>query len=87
MAMPWEHHNQLVVESYSARKVGCKSEVRLRPSLGQMYPQDMQVQWSRKLRNAHPIGTKFRIWVKESDINGGDPFLQSPWQWPYEIVE
>lgn len=87
MAMPWEHHHQIVVESYSARRTGSKSEVRLRPVAGQMFPTDMNVQWSRKLRNAHAVGTKFRIWVKESDIKGGEAFLQSPWQWPYEVVQ
>ena len=86
MAMPWEHHNRIIVESYSARQPGCKSEVRIRPIGGQMYPPEMKVQWSQKLRTAHPTGTKFRIWVKESDIKGGNSFLQSPWQWPYEIV-
>lgn len=87
MAMPWEYHNRIIVESYSARKAGSKSEIRLRPIAGQLYPPDINVQWSRKLRKAHPIGTKFRIWVKESNINDGESFLQSPWQWPYEIVE
>jgi hypothetical protein len=86
MAMPWEHHHQIVVETYSARAAGSKFEVRLRPVEGQMFPQDMKVQWSRKLRDAHPVGTRFRIWVKESDIKGGTAFLQSPWQWPYEVV-
>jgi hypothetical protein len=52
-----------------------------------MFPQDMKVQWSRKLRDAHAVGTRFRIWVKESDIKGGTAFLQSPWQWPFEVVE
>lgn len=85
MAMPWEHHNQIIVESYSARKQGCKSEIRLRPIAGQLYPPDIKVQWSRTLRNAHAVGTKFRIWVKESNIKGGS-FLQSPWQWPYDVV-
>lgn len=70
MAMPWEHHHQIVVETYSARAAGSKFEVRLRPVEGQMFPQDMKVQWSRKLRDAHPVGTRFRIWVKESDIKG-----------------
>lgn len=87
MAMPWEHHHQIVVESYSAREPGCKSEARVRPVAGQMFPPEMQVQFSRQARKQHKIGTKFRIWVKESDIQGGNAFLQSPWQWPYEIVE
>lgn len=69
MAMPWEHHHQIIVETYSARAAGSKSEVRVRPIEGQMFPQTMQVQWSRKLRIAHPVGTRFRIWVKESDLS------------------
>jgi hypothetical protein len=87
MAKPWEHHNQIVVESYQARKSGSKGEVRGRPIEGQMFPTDMQVQFSRQARNQHAVGTKFRIWVKESDIKGKGEFLQSPWQWPYEVVE
>lgn len=86
MAMPWEHHNQIIVESYSARKPGCKMEVRIRPVAGQGHAPNTKVQWSRSLRDMHPVGTKFKIWVKLSDLNGGMPFLQSPWQWPYEIV-
>ena len=87
MAMPWEHHNQIIVESYAARKAGSKEEVRVRPIAGQLYPPEIQVQFSRAARKQHAVGTRFRIWVKESDIQGGNAFLQSPWQWPYEIVE
>ena len=87
MAMPWEHHHQIVVESYQARKSGSVGEVRVRPIVGQMFPPDMKVQFSKEARNQHKTGTRFRIWVKESDINGGGTFLQSPWQWPYEVVD
>lgn len=87
MAMLWEHHNQIIVESYAVRKAGSKGEVRVRPIAGQLFEPDMQVQFSRQARNQHPVGTKFRIWVKESNIVDGPSFLQSPWKWPYEIVE
>jgi hypothetical protein len=86
MAMPHEDHHQIMVETYSARKSGSKFEIRVRPVEGEIFPQDIMVQFSRKVRDGHPIGTRFRIWVKESDIEGGPPFLQSPWQWPYEVV-
>lgn len=86
MAMPWEHHHRIIVESYSAREPGCKSEVRVRPIPGQTFAPDMQVQFSRQARKQHRIGTRFLIWVKETDLKGGTPFLQSPWQWPYELV-
>ena len=87
MAMPWEYHHQLVVESYQARQAGSAGEIRVRPVPGQMFPPEMQVQFSRQARNKHPIGTKSQIRVKESNINEGGNFLQSPWQWPYEVVE
>ena len=87
MAMPWEYHNQIIVESYAARKPGSKEDVRVRPIAGQLYPPEMQVQFSRTARKQHVVGTKFRIWVKESNLIEGPSFLQSPWQWPYEIVE
>lgn len=84
--MPWEHHHQIVVETYSARELGSKSEVRVRPVPGQVFPPNMQVQFSRQARTQHKVGTRFRIWVKETDLKGGNSFLQSPWQWPYEVV-
>jgi hypothetical protein len=87
MAMPWDHHNRIIVESFQARALGSKGEIRVRPILGQIYPTEMQVQFSRQARTLHPVGTRFRIWVKESNIQGGNSFLQSPWQWPYEVVD
>lgn len=87
MAQPWEHHHRVIVESYSARKPGCQSEVRVRPIAGQMFPPDMKVQFSREARKMHAIGTRFQIWVKLSDIHGGTPFLQSPHKWPYVVVD
>lgn len=44
----------------------------------------MQRLFSKEL---HAIGTRFQIWAKLSDINGGTPFLQSPHTWPYVVVE
>ena len=87
MAKPWEYHHRIIVESYRARKAGSDGEIRVRPIDGQMFPPEMQVQFSRAARSQHKVGTKFKIWVKDTDINGSGDFLQSPWQWPYEIVE
>jgi hypothetical protein len=76
--MPWEHHNQVIVESYAARRPGGKMGVRIRPIAGQGHPPNRKVQWSRSLRDMHPIGTKLKIWVKLSNLGGGTPFFQSP---------
>jgi hypothetical protein len=32
------------------------------------------------------VGTRLRIWVKESDLTGGTPFLKPPWPKPFEVV-
>ncbi len=87
MAKPREVHHVIIVESYQARKSGSKEEIRVRPVAGQMFPPEMQVQFSREARKQHAVGTKFRIRVKESDINGEGNFLQSPHQWSYEVVD
>lgn len=39
------------------------------------------------MRKAYPIGTKFRIYAKETDREGGKPFLYSHFDWPFEVVE
>lgn len=36
--------------------------------------------------HAPPVGTKFRIFAKETDREGGPSFLYTHHSWPYEIV-
>ena len=44
------------------------------------------VECSRDMRYAHPVGTRFRVYAKETSKKGGTPFLYSHYNWPYEIV-
>jgi hypothetical protein len=87
VAKPWEQYQQIVVETYHEVKSGKSTHVHVRPVEGQPYPTTLDVECSRAMRNAHPIGTRFRIWVKLTDLEGGGEFLYSSWQWPYEVVE
>lgn len=87
MAQPWSNYNQVIVETYYAVKSGKSSRIHVRPAAGQAYPQSMDVECSRTMRKAYPIGSKFRIWAKETDKEGGKPFLYSHFDWPFEVVE
>nr|WP_319515526.1 hypothetical protein [uncultured Cohaesibacter sp.] len=46
----------------------------------------MDVECSRFMRMNHPVGTRFRIYAKETSREGGKPFLYSHFNWPYEVV-
>lgn len=87
MAKPWSGYQQVIVETYFAVKAGKSSRIHVRPVADQPFPSDMDVECSRAMREQYPIGTKFRIYAKETDREGGKPFLYSHFKWPYERVE
>jgi hypothetical protein len=35
----------------------------------------------------YPVGTRFRIYAKETNREDGKPFLYSHYDWPFEVVE
>ena len=39
------------------------------------------------MRKLYPVGTKFRIHAKETNREGGKPFLYSHFDWPFEVVK
>ncbi len=85
--MNLSEYTQIIVETYSGRKPGKSSLVHARPIVGQVYPPSMDVECSRPMRKNHPVGTKFRIHVKEADREGGKPFLYTHYSWPYEVID
>lgn len=87
MAQPWSPYEQVVVETYHGPSRGHHGSIRARPLAGQGYPTSMKVECSKAMRESHPVGTKFRIYAKETDREGGTPFLYSGPKWPYEIVK
>lgn len=78
-------YHQIIVETYHAVKSGKSTNVHVRPIEGQVFPTTYDVECSRAMREAHPIGTRFRIRVKQIDREG-TPFLYSYHGWPYEVV-
>jgi hypothetical protein len=50
-------------------------QVAIRPLPGQPFATSMRVQCARKLLEAYPEGTVFRLSAKMTDRQGGEPFL------------
>ena len=59
--------------------------VRARPVAGQGYSPNIRVSCSVKLREQHPIGTKFLIQAKLIDRNG-TPYLYSRPAAPFRVL-
>lgn len=86
MSNPWASYKQVVVETYAAVKPGKSSRIHVRPVEGQPYPTTWDVECSRSMREHYPIGTKLRIWAKETNKDGGKPFLYTHFSWPVAVV-
>ncbi len=87
MANPWGSYKQVIIETYSGLKPGKSTRIHARPIAGQPYPEDWDVECSRKMRKDFPVGTRFRIYAKETNREGGKPFLYTHYSWPFEVVE
>ena len=87
MAKPSLYHLILVESLYPTSTSGRHGDVHIRPVIGQpLFPQNLFVECSRTLVNNYPVGTKFRIRAKLSDLKG-TPFIYSYHGWPYEVVK
>jgi hypothetical protein len=76
----------VIVETFRARGEASSSPVRVRPVPGQGYSPDTRVECSKGMRTSAPIGSRFRIWVKETRKEGGKTFLYSNPRDPWERV-
>ena len=89
MAMRLEGYEWVEVESFVPGNTGgLHGKVHIRPVGGGAYPSDLRVECSKKLSDTkrYPLGTRFRIWAKLTDREGGGQFLYSSWQWKYDVV-
>ena len=87
MAKPWEQYEQIVIETYHEVKSGKSSRIHARPIEEQGYSTSLDVECSRAMRKSHPVGTRFKVWAKLTDREGGGEYLYTSWQWPYKVVE
>ena len=86
MGKPTEPTVRIVVETYAETGGGLHGDRHVRPVDGQGYPQGTRVRCSKPMRFGHPLGTKFLIYAKLTDREGGRPFLSSHHSWDYEVV-
>ena len=65
---------------------GLHGEVHIQPVSGQGYPDGIQVECSKTLSTAFPVGTRFRIKAKLTDREDGGEFLYSYFGWKPEVL-
>ena len=77
MAKPKEPHRWYVVEVCDIERTsGRRGKRHIRPSDSQGLPANMLVRCPSEMRDFQP-GTKFKVWGKLTDREGGEDFLSS----------
>jgi hypothetical protein len=77
----------VVVESYIPENTsGLHGPVHIRPVKDEQFPQNIQVECSKKLSKDYSVGTKFRIQAKLTDREGSGDYLYSSYKWPFEVL-
>jgi len=84
VAKPWEKHHRVIVETYYEIKSGKSSRIHARPVEGQGFSTSLDVRCSRQMRSSKPIGSKFKIYAKLTDREGGGEFLSTHHNWPWK---
>lgn len=79
-------YDWIEVESFIPNKLsGSHGRVHIRPVAGGPHSTDLRVECSKALSRNYPVGTRFRIRGKLTDMQG-TPFIYSSWQWKYEVL-
>jgi hypothetical protein len=88
MAKYDESYQFLIVESFRPKdSAGLHGDVHIRPVKGQGFSVAMRVECSKRLSRDYPVGTKFRLWTKLTDREGGGEFLYSYHGWKVEVLK
>ena len=83
MAKISEPYIHIVAESYRDKVSG---RVHIRPAPNQPFAQSLRIKGCRDC-SSYPLGTKFRLKVKLTDVEGREDYLYTSWQWPFEILQ
>jgi hypothetical protein len=83
MAKNSETYKRIVAETYRDEASG---SVRLRPVPGQSVAPQLRIKGCSAC-GRYPVGTRFRVKVKLTDVRGAKDYLYTSWQWPLEIIE
>ena len=79
-------YRHVAIETFRNPGEPSSKSLRAQPLSGQGLDQNMRVECSSKMRNAHPPGTVFIIQAQVTDREGGPSFLYTHHNWAYEVV-
>jgi hypothetical protein len=82
-------YEHIIVESFIPTKnTGFHGKVHIRPVTDQdSFLKSLHVECSKVLSNDYPVGTKFRIKAKVTQLKDGGKFIYSHYLWPYEVLK
>jgi hypothetical protein len=86
MGKPEEPYIRVVVETYRESGSGLHGDIHVRPIAGEQLPQSLRVRFPKSLRHAHPIGTRFLVYAKLTDREGGSDFVHTNHAWDVEVL-
>jgi hypothetical protein len=86
MGKPEEPYILIVVETYLESGSGLHGDLHVRPISGQALPPDLRVRFRKALRRAHPLGTRFLVYAKLTDKDGGSDFVHTHHSWDVQVL-
>lgn len=81
-------YTSILVQSFQSDESNHRYPVEIRPLEGQPFPSNLLVECPMKMRTDFPVGTVFRIFVKEKRPKSPSDrkHLYSPYRWEPEVV-
>jgi hypothetical protein len=86
MGMLSEPYVRIVVETYRESGSGLHGDIHVRTVPNEQFPQSLRVRFPKALRYAHPIGTRFLVYAKLTDREGGGQFIHTNHAWDVEVL-
>jgi hypothetical protein len=88
MAIKGEDYYLIEVESYILKSTsGLHGKVHIRPIPGQAdLDPSLHVECSGKLKTEYPVGTRFLIKGKLTDVEGKGKYIYSHYDWKVEVI-
>jgi len=80
------HYRKVAIETFRNSGEPSSASVRARPLAGQGFSRNMRVECSSAMRKNYPVGTVFIVDVQLIDKEGGNQFLYTYYNWPYEVI-
>jgi hypothetical protein len=78
-------YKEIIAEIVDGQDSMGRPKLQVRPVAGQGLDTSLNIECSRRLRDAHPVGTKVQLQVQLTSMQGA-PFLYSYHGWPVVIL-